>query len=377
MSIRGVDTIIAVLADRTVTIEKATGELFSLALDSHVSTALALSVLFKTKPLARGARVLVLSSEFFTQTVRLPSLQTGGLSKEDLLAALVFEVEPFSNIPMAQGQAAFSAGEETAGIRLWNVLQIAKSEIQAIQSAIGAAGGKVVGLAFADSSRLSLLPDPELVARLREDAEAAEAGTPNVPVIRPATQGLGAKRQELIACLVFATVCCACLGHFIYAKTHLSALKTEVQKLENLAAANAQIESGNAAITAKIGTIEKARSDRENAEKSFARYRSAWRTLMRGLLDSCDNTVVIQKIEGDGSFEAEIGGLSTSEKGPGDFLAKLAKRTGDSGWRIQSESMQTVLSMGGQGPVRFTFHTSLGSAGAIRRAHSPIDSQDW
>jgi len=377
MSNRGVDTIIAVLADRTVKLEKATGELFSLALDSHVSTALALSALFKTRPLARGARVLVLSSDFFTQTVRLPSLQTSGLSKDDLLAALVFEVEPFSNIPMAQGQAAYTAGEETAGARQWNVLQIAQSEIQAIQSAVASAGGKVVGLAFADSALFVRSSDPELVAQLREVAVAAEAGSPTIPVVRPAGKGWGVKRQELAASLVFVLVCCACLGHFAYARAHLASLHVKAQMLERLASANTQIESANTALRTKIGAIEKARTDRETAEKAFARYRSAWRALMCGLLDSCDNTVVIQQISGGSPFEAEIGGLSTVENGPGEFLAKLAKHIGDSGWSIQGERMHTVVSLGGQGPVRFTFRAQLDWPGGAHAPHSQTDAQNW
>jgi hypothetical protein len=38
------------------------------------------------------------------------------------------------------------------------------------------------------------------------------------PVVRPAAKGLGVKSRELIAGLVFAQVCCACLGIFLHAK---------------------------------------------------------------------------------------------------------------------------------------------------------------
>ena len=377
MSIRSIDTVVAVLADRTVRVERATGELFSLDLDSHASTALALSALFKTRPLKRGARVLLLSSEFFTQAVRLPAIQTDGLSKNELLAALVFEVEPFSNIPFSQGQAAFTAGEVTAGVRTWSVLQIALGEIQALQSAVTAAGGRVAGLAFADSASLSPLPNSDLAERLADAAGAAESAAPPFPVVRPSAKGLGARSRELLACAVFALVCCACAGHFVYAKRHVAALRERVRKLEELAAVNAQIESGNAALKSKAAAIEKARAERETAVKTFARYRAAWRTLMRGLLDSCDNTVVIQQIEGGGLFEAEIGGLSTQERGPGDYLARLAERLADSGWRIQSESMHAAASLGGQGPVRFKFHASLDLPDGARRTNAQTTASDW
>ena len=377
MSIRGIDTLIAVLADRTVRVDRASGEVLSLDLDSHVSTALALSALFRTRPLKRGARVLVLSSEFFTQAVRLPELQTDGLSKDELLAALVFEVEPFSNISLAQGQAAFTAGELTAGIRTWNVLQIARSEIQALQTTVAAAGGRVAGLAFADSASLSIVPESEWAARLTDAARAAESAPPVIPVIQPTAKGLGIKGQELMAGLVFALVCCACLGHSLYAKRHVADLRERNRKLEELTAVNTQIETVNTSLKGKIAAIEKARADREAAEHAFARYRAAWRTLMRGLLDSCDNTVVIQRIEGGSLFDAQIGGLSTVEKGPGDYLARLAGRLADSGWRIQSESMQSVTSLGGQGPVRFNFHASLDLPGEVRRPNPQSATADW
>lgn len=375
MSIRGIDTIVAVLADRAVRVDRSSGEIFSLDLDRHASTALALSALFKARPPKRGARLLLLSSEFFTQAVRLPELQTNGLSRDELLATLVFEVEPFSNIPLPQGQAAFTSGELTAGVRSWNVLQIARCEIQAVQSAVAATGGRIVTLAYADSASLSPLPLPDLAARLLDTAHEAEAATPPFPIVRPAAKGLGIKSQELVACLVFALVCCTCLGHFICAQRHVSDLRELARKREALSAANAQIETVNASLKNRIGAIEKARAEREAAANSAARYRAAWCSLMRGLLDSCANTIVIQQIEGGDLFDAQIGGLSTLERGPGDFLAQLAERLADSGWRIRSESMRTLASLGGQGPVRFHFHVSLDLPdGASRRNPSEASS---
>lgn len=377
MSIRAIDTVIAVLPDRTVRADLGSVELFSLELDSHASTAFALSALFRAHPLKRGTRTLVLSSEFFTQSVRLPAAQTNGLSRDELLAALVFEVEPFSNIPQAQGQAAFAPGSEAAGARLWNVLQIARSEIQAVQSCVAAAGGRLAGLAHADGAALSALTEQELAAHLRDVAGVAASASAPFPVVRPSSQGLGARGRELAAGLLFALVCCACLGHCVYAKRRLSDLREESRKLEALTAANAQLEGASEALKSRIATLEKARTEREAAGKTFSRYRAAWWTLMRGLLDSCDNTVVLQQIAGGGLFEAEIGGLSTQEKGPGDYLAHLAERLAGSGWRIRSESMHTVSSLGGQGPVRFSFRASLDLPGDARRANAQPATSDW
>ncbi len=376
MSIRGIDTIIAVLADRAVWVESATGELFSLDLDSHASTALALSALYRTRPPKRGSRVLLLSSEFFTQAVRLPELQTNGLSKDELLAALVFEVEPFSNIPLDQGQAAFTAGELTAGVRAWNVLQIDRSEIQALQSCVAATGGRIAGLAFADSASLLPLPAPELAERLTGAARAAESAEPPFPVVRPAAKGLGVKSRELLAGLVFALVCCACLGHFLHAKHHVALLREQTRNREALSASAAQLEAVNASLRNKIAAIEKTRAAIESAEHASARYRTAWRALMRGLLDACDNTIVIQRIEGGDPFAAEIGGLSTRESGPGDFLARLAERLADSGWRIRSENMHAVTSLGGPGPVRFSLQVSLDLPDGARR-NLADHASDW
>lgn len=374
MSIQDIDTIIAVLVNRAVWFERAENKLLSLDFGSHASTALALSALFKTHPLKRGSRVFLLSSEFFTQTVRLPSLQTDGLSKDELLAALVFEVEPFSNIPLAQGQAAFAAGEVTAGVQAWRVLQLARSEVHALQSTVAAAGGRLAGLAAADSAALSSLPDPELAVCLNDTARSAVSATPPFPVLRPPAKGLRAKGREYLAGLVFVLVCCACLTHFVTARRHLANVRERSRKLEELSAVNAQVETVNTSLKNKLTAIEKARTDREAAEKAFARYRGAWRTLMHGLLDSCTDTVVLQRIEGQSLFAASFSGLSTVEKGPGDYLAQLAGRLAESGWRIRSETLHTVTSLGGQGPVRFDFHATFGLPDETRRPVTQADT---
>lgn len=372
---RNIDTIIAVMAGRTVWVDKTGEAIHSLDLDGHASAALTLTALFKTHPIKRGARVLLLSSDFFTQTVRLPAMQTHGLRKDELAAALVFEVEPFSNIPFAQGLAAYTSGSETADVQSWTVLQIARSEIQALQAAVGAAGGRLVGLAHAESAGLAPLPDPELSSRLRAMASQAEAPSAPFPVVFPAATGFGSKGPELAACLAFVLVCGACLAHALYTKTHVAALRQQAAQREALAACNAQAESVNASLRSRIDALERARAEREATAQTLSRYRTAWRSLMHGLLDSCDNTLVLQRIDGGALFEVEIGGLSTSEKAPGDYLAQLAERIGGGGWHIQSEALQPVASLGGQGPVRFTFRALLDLPGEARRppqhAHTP------
>jgi len=377
MNKRNIDTIIAVMAGRAVWTDRTGNTLQTLALGSHASAALALTALLQTHPAQRGFHALVLSAEFFTQTVRLPAAQTHGLSSDELTAALVFEVEPFSNIPQAHGQAAFVAGSEASGLRVWNVLQIARSEIQCLQTAVGAAGGRVVGLASADLASLSSLTDHELAARLRNIAREAEAPSPPFPVVFPCTKRLNISVQALAACLTLALVCCTCLAHAIRAKAHLAALRRQTRTLATLTDENAQIESANAALRSKIDALEKTRAARESAAQTFARYRTAWRALMHGLLASCDGTLVLRRIDGGAFFEAEISGLSTSERAPGDYLAQLAEHIGPDGWHIQSEALQPVTSLGGLGPVHFSFRVRLDGPADARRPAPNTSPQDW
>jgi len=358
MSIRDIDTIIAVMAGKTVRFDAASDGILVLARKDRAGIADAVSTSLKAKPVRRGSRVFVLAADFFTQAVRLPAPQTNGLSKADLLSTLIFEVEPFSNIARDQGQAAYTAGEESAGNCTWHVLQISNSDMTAITAAVRASNAKTVGLAQADGIFLSA-PEQDLPGLFKGVATDAVTSAPSFPIIVPAPARLGANQIALCSGLGFAAVFIACLTHFVLASARLSTLKESVQKREALESANAQIASSTQAVETKMAALEKKRADRAAAEREIDRYRTAWAVLVRSIPETCGRDVVIQRIEGGSFFDAEIAGLSAVEKGPGDCMAKLAQRIGATGWRIHSERMQTVASMGGNGSLRFSFHVSL------------------
>jgi hypothetical protein len=353
-----VDVVVAVLAGQTVRLDTRSGEMNVLPRDGRSNLAEAVSAGLRAQPLKRGSRVLVLASDFFTQAVRLPALQTNGLSKEDLQSALVFEVEPFSNISRDQGGAAFVASDESAGIVTWQVLQIANGDIAALVAAVRAAGGRAVGFAPAGEALASATEErfPEL---LKAAAADAVSSSPAFPVVVPSAAGLAANRLAAVAGVLLAGAALACLVHFSSANARLSSLKTQVSALERLEADNAQVAAAVKSLEAKIGAIEKARHDRGAGEKELLRYRAAWGTLIRSLPEACGERVVIRQIESRAAFDAEFEGSSVTEKGPGDCMARLAQSVGEAGWRVEPERMQGVTATGGNGPVRFRFRVSL------------------
>ena len=358
MSIRNIDIILVILAGRTVRFETASGTLLILPRKERATLAEAVTTSLKAKPVKGGARIFIMAAEFFTQVVRLPALQTNGLSEADLLSALIFEVEPFSNISRDQGQAAYSASEESAGIFAWHVLQIATSDIIAMTAAVRGAKAKLAGLAQVDALFLSV-PEQELPGLLRSIAGEAVASAPSFPIIVPAPTCLATRKLALVACLALAFVCIGSLLHFSLTTRNQAALQARVSQGEALESANQQLEAAVKTLQATLDALEKKRADRAAAAKELERYRQVWAALIRSIPEACGSDVVLQQIEAGPHFDAEITGLSIAEKGPGECMAKLAQRICDIGWRLHAERMQAVTSAGGVEALRFSFHVSL------------------
>lgn len=370
MNARHADIILAVLTDKTIRFDRASGAVELLPRASHTTVAQAAAAALAAKPVKRGAGVLVASSDFFNQTVRLPSLQTNGLSKDDLLAALVFEVEPFSNISREQGATAFCAGETISGTTDWHVVQLSNAELGELQNTVRAAGAKAIGFAHA-GSELQAATEEELPALMAEWANSAN------PILTPQSSKLVINPRVVLAVCSLVLTLSVCLAHFVISRARVNALREESVRLKELASINSQLDSANRSLQTKIDAHEKRRVARETAERTSARYRSAWAVLLRSLREACDGTVVLRQIKGDGFFEADITGLSTTEKGPGVYLAKLLPKVREAGWIIQSERQESMTSATGSAPVRFGFHATLDLPEGLRKKKSPAVSYDW
>ena len=357
MSANNIDVLIAVLTERSVRLDKHSGELRILLRSERSTVAEAAEAALKAAPFKRGARVLVCSSDFFTQAVRLPALQTRGLSQADLLSALIFEVEPFSNISRNQGRTGFAESGESAGMVTWQVFQIANADLAAITAAVRAAGGKVAGLTPADDA-LAAAPEQDLPGLLEAAAEAAASHHPSIPLIAPAPAGFAANRLAAAGAALLAVTALACAIHYASANARIAQVRSRVKTLDELESVNAEAASAIRAMEAKISALEAAKASREAGEKDLVRYRAAWESLIRHLPEACGDDVVIRAIESPSPFVAEIEGSSVSDSGPGGCMAKLAKSAGTSGWRISPELLRRDGSAGAS-PLRFRFVASL------------------
>lgn len=362
-----IDIIVAILADRAVVIDAAAGEGFQRG-DVAGSTTSTLGALFKAKPLRRGSRVLVFSHDFFTQVVRLPEQQAAGMAAQELQTALAFEVEPFSGITADKGAVAYAGGAAEAGVRSWQVLQVANSELTVLQGVVRDAGGRLAGVAAVGGAQQAL-SDTELATTLLQ--WAADGG---VPIIRPQVRKMVSGSRELIVGFVFLLTCAICLGHFFYAKARLERLQRELREAQREAAVNNQISSSNTVLRRQIDDITKRRARRNQAGRTMARYRDAWSVLMRGLMTTSSESVVIRGISSGQIFEADIKGVCVSEHEPGDYLVRLAAAIADSGWQLNTATIAAPSAPGGEGPRSFTFRATLDFPGFVRPGSASLDS---
>ncbi len=104
-----------------------------------VETAIRLG---KKKP----GKVVVLSSDLWTQTLKMPVDATRGLSDQELSRALGFEAEPLSGITAFDSQVGFAAMPSDGQHREFWIVQTPTSQLQQIDDAVHQAGGQLLGL---------------------------------------------------------------------------------------------------------------------------------------------------------------------------------------------------------------------------------------
>jgi hypothetical protein len=95
----------------------------------------------------RAGRVLVLCSEFWTQTLGLSAATTAGMSPQEIGQALAFEVEPFSGIAALDSQLRHVALPAEDDQRFFWVTQVPLAVQEELEHTVRQAGGRLLGLA--------------------------------------------------------------------------------------------------------------------------------------------------------------------------------------------------------------------------------------
>lgn len=367
-----------ILPTQVALYECASGKLATSARGEQAALPEVLAALLAAHQPKRGARMVVVASDFFAQSVRLSTMQTTGLSGEELTTALAFEVEPFSTLSASSAALAFARGELHNGMQVWQVVQIAHDEVAALQRVARAARVTPVAFAAPGAAVLEAADVDDLSVRVGEWSRQAMTATPPFPLL-DARKILRRKRdnRKVLAVGIVAILLLALVLH--YQKTHreLATLKSEAQRLTAMARANREIAAANTALQAQITQHEREMAAREKRLVLDQRYRAAWTILMAGLQHATGSEVVLSSINSPDLFVAEVVAMANSETAPGDFLSRLQEAIADSGWRIHDESQQSAAVGGLSAVVTFRFAATLDLPDEVRRRAAVVVEEVW
>ena len=353
------DTVVALAPEGVFRLDLPDGALLS-SRHARGGATDALTAALGLSRLRRSARVLVLSSEFFSQTIRLPRRQVAGLSNAEIETALAYEIEPFSNIARENGIAAFQPlPDEAADTASWRAVQISLADWDSLAAAVHAAGGRLAGCAALDP-----LPggDDAVAGELLRIAADAQAEPPRIPVAAPASASAQSARLPKAAMMIFILVALACGIHWLIASRACARLRADVDAREALAAVNNRIANELRGVESRRDKIVRDTADRAAAADSLLAYRKAWGSLFHDLSAACGDDVMLRSISGGiDPSGVDVEAIATDVDAPASCMARLAAMAAESGWALTPREVRNLPN----GPSSFRF--SLKFAGTSRK----------
>lgn len=198
-------------------------------------------------------RIVVASDAVYSQTVSLPQAQTEKLSRDELLSALFYEIEPFCGFSRQEALVGFDRLPDGR----WRVAAAQKKLIE--EFALTAASERCVLVGV---------------------APATTTGGGDSPTIVPACHG-GTRlvTKSLVATAVLAAICAIDWSILAYVENKLSPVASAS---EEAAALNGALQ---AEINAETARIERLAAERKRHEEALQRL-AVTRTLWPGLLDA-------------------------------------------------------------------------------------------
>ena len=305
--------------------------------------------------LPRGAAGLLLSSDFFAQSIRLPERQTQGLGDADLRRALAFEAEPFSQIAPDAGLLAFAAGEpEADGARAWHLVQVSRRDAEALEGAVRSARLRLAGLGAPPRGFDPAAPDA--ADRLRALAE----GTAPQPLVTAAPKSGAKDAAQRLRTGSLAAALVGCLAVYAAQESALKSARLEVTKREVSAQGVAALQGQLQDVRGRIAEITRARAEAADAARRLVAYRAAWGGLLRSLSEA-GGGIVIQSLAATGPFSADIRAFSANASEPPAAMAAIAASAGRLGWSVQPGAIEASAD---GGLVRFSFSAKFDPAQA-------------
>lgn len=214
----------------------------------------------------------------FRQQVRMATVQVTGLRPDELAAALAYEVEPFSGIPAADAELAYTpvAGSDPA-VRVYEVA----------------------------------------VRRRKSRASAGE-------------------ERLLLPLLILGGFCLvlACID-FVYTSLRLRTAENDVASQSVLQSRLDAIRKPAKAARAEANAIRARRENAAKAQKEAAAARSAYADIMDVVAAACGDKAVLKSIDG-GVFSMRLTGVAVTASAAADVLVALSDAATRQGWRIVS-----------------------------------------
>lgn len=308
-------------------------------------------------PSQRGATGILLSSDVYTQTIRLPERQTARLPEAELRNLLAFEAEPFSQISPAAALLAYAAGgTDVSGTRSWDIAEFPRDDAALLLRAAKTDRLRLSGIAALPEAWGHAAPDsPETAALLSSLADTPPALLISASAVSGAGDKTGSakgnlRQNALAAALVLTFAAYLLLGHFAkVAQRKARELESSAQRVTAL---QQQVQS----IRRQIDDIRGASQRAEEAERKLERYRGAWSSLLGGLTKACEGGVVVQRISATGPFAVRVEAYCANPDEPTRAMEQLADSTAEAGWIVHPGALQSGSS---PGVTRFSFTAEI------------------
>jgi hypothetical protein len=290
--------------------------------------------------LALGGRTAretwILSPELWTQTVSLSPGQIAGLAPDELARALAFEVEPFSGI--AAGDSATGFRDNGGGS--FAVVQMLRTERDAIERAVASAGGRLSGIAHP-----GVVPDDEGAWWPDAPSRIADMAVIGPPPPSPSP------RRFLIAGLVFEAA--ALLLLLAIGGWNLAQRKGYENRYSEFASVAREVDSASKqmeALRKELATLD----NREKQQEQINSRRNALAMLLKGLADAHTDDLVVRGMDAEGASTVLVSGFSLGAGAVDELSTVLSQTLKSAGWTAQTRSKKGLGRMADGGPWEFT-----------------------
>jgi hypothetical protein len=286
---------------------------------------------------AAARETWVLSTDTWTQEVKLNAAQIAGLTPEQLGRALAFEAEPFSGIPVSDSATGF---REEGG--RFNVVQMPRAELDGIARAISGAGGRLSGVAHPGIA-------PEDDDALLEWWGLQPARVASAPVIAPPASE-PSRNRFLIAGLAFEAAAIALL--FLLAGWNAVQRRICEGRNAEFAAVTQELDAANKrndTLRKELAIFEKQEEQREQVDAR----RGAVLALLNTLASSRLEDVVVRGLTAEGPSSVVVSGLSLEAGAVDELSIVLTQQLRAAGWTAQPRSKTGKKNMANGGPWEF------------------------